>query len=75
MEFIELTISENKKIKMNAMLISVLEEMIYDNPPASDSSKTIVHLMGGDKWGVIESVKQIESLIHKRTITTFLGPK
>ena len=62
MKLIELTISgSQRKIHISTMLIAALEDIQSDT---SYEAKTIIHLMGGNYWHVMESIDEIQKKIE-----------
>lgn len=60
-KFIKLTTSTdtpigNKEIYLSSMLITVIEPTSTSNPY---EAQTRVHMMGGQWWGVLETVEEI----------------
>ena len=75
-KFITLTKPSNGEIRIQPMLITVMEILNSLNPY---EAKTTIHMMGGGLWHVMENVDEIQKLIDKSnniTLTTWeTGPR
>jgi hypothetical protein len=74
MKFITLTDGQGRKVLINPMTITTLQEEVTDLP-----IKTKVYTMGGDRRHVREDIEEILKLIKKSenttTITFETGPR